>query len=453
MKIQRISEYQYEINFLNYADQLSVYRKSFLSSELGRLYAGIPWEGLVEAFGLEDKKKGPSSIFSPRGKIALMFLKHFAGCSDRKLIEQLNGNLDYQFFCDIHLPLGYRLTNYKIVSAIRMELASCLNIDLAQSHLVAAWLPFMKNVDSVVCDATCYESSIRYPTDIKLLWESVAWSYDQLKYWSKKAGVKLLRTKYNKWSKRYISYAKMRRKTHKKNKVLRRALLHLLRKISDELYRLEQEVPTHLYSLKYRRKRATIEKVYEQQLELFVENKRSVKDRIVSLDKPYVRPIVRGKENKRTEFGAKVHKFQIDGLSFIEHLSFDAFNEGRRLKETIFKAQRLTGKKVKVLGADAIYATNVNRTFVSKHHIKTDFKPKGRRSKHYRQQVQLCKMISKERVSRLEGSFGTDKEHFLLKKNLARTKATEMLMIFFGIHISNALEIGRRMAQQMKIAA
>lgn len=186
---------------------------------------------------------------------------------------------------------------------------------------------------------------------------------------------------------------------------------------------------------------------------MFVENKQKVKDRIVSIDKPYVRPIVRGKENKRVEFGAKIHKLQIDGISLIEHLSFDAFNEGTRLKETIFTAQRLTGKKVKLLGADAIYATNENRKFVSKNNIKTDFKPKGRRSKYYKQQAQLSKMITKERVSRLEGSFGIDKEHFLLKKNLARTKKTESLMIFFGIHTSNALKIGRRMAIKLKIAA
>ncbi|MBC9796887.1 transposase [Sinomicrobium sp. FJxs] len=51
-----------------------------------------------------------------------------AGCSDRKLIEQLNSNIDYQFFCDIHLGLQ-RITNYKIVSQIRCELSRVLEID------------------------------------------------------------------------------------------------------------------------------------------------------------------------------------------------------------------------------------------------------------------------------------------------------------------------------------
>ncbi|BDS10699.1 hypothetical protein AsAng_0014080 [Aureispira anguillae] len=53
----------------------------------------------------------------------------------------------------------------------------------------------------------------------------------------------------------------------------------------------------------------------------------------------------------------------------IEYLSFDVFNEGTHLKEIIFIAHRLTGKKVKLLEADAIYATNVNRKFASKNRL------------------------------------------------------------------------------------
>ena len=55
-------------------------------------------------------------------------------------------------------------------------------------------------------------------------------------------------------------------------------------------------------------------------------------------------------------------------------------------------------------------------------------------------------MITKERASRLEGSFGKEKEHYHLKRIKARTKENEILWIFLGIHTANALEIGRRMA-------
>ena len=38
---------------------------------------------------------------------------------------------------------------------------------------------------------------------------------------------------------------------------------------------------------------------------------KKVSDRIVSIDRHYVRPIVRGKETKSVEFGAKVNNIQI----------------------------------------------------------------------------------------------------------------------------------------------
>lgn len=87
-------------------------------------------------------------------------------------------------------------------------------------------------------------------------------------------------------------------------------------------------------------------------------------NRIVSIDRHYLRPIIRGKENKSVEFGAKVNNIQIDGISFIEHISFKAFNEGVRLKDCIHLQQQLIKVRVKAIAADSIYANNANRKFV-----------------------------------------------------------------------------------------
>lgn len=129
-----------------------------------------------------------------------------------------------------------------------------------------------------------------------------------------------------------------------------------------------------------------------------------------------------------------------------QHTYFhNAFHEGNRFQDAIFKAQRLTRTKTRLAGADAIYATNNNRRFATKYNIRTDFKRKGRAGKHEKQRSKLTGAITRERASRLEGSFGKDKEYYHLKRIRARTKATVVLWIFFGIHTGNALEIGRRM--------
>lgn len=448
LKIQRLSEFQHTFLFSNQTERFDEFYDRFLQSDLGKIHQAIPWVSLVSSFDLSDAVKGPNSIFSPKGKIALMILKHYGCCSDKRLIEQLNGNIEWQFFCDIHLG-SQRIDNHKIVSDIRCSLAQRLDIKNVEQQLYNHWSGFIDNKNSITVDATCYESHLRYPTNVKLLWECVDWLYKQMKLLCGKQKLRLPRTKYIKWKKRYVSYSKMRRKTKKKRKVLTRSLLKLLEKLSGLMDVLENG-SEESYTPNYHRRRATTKKVFQQQDPYFHEDKKP-KDRIVSLDRPYIRPIVRGKEIKPVEFGAKVNKLQIDGISFIEHISFDAFHEGNRLKDTVFRAQQLTHVKTKIVGGDAIYATNKNRNFITKNGIRTDFKRKGKATKHEKQRRKMAAAITKERASRLEGSFGKDKEHYHLKRIRARTKPTEVLWIFFGIHTGNALEIGRRMARDNKL--
>ncbi|WGH74843.1 transposase [Tenacibaculum tangerinum] len=260
-------------------------------------------------------------------------------------------------------------------------------------------------------------------------------------------GVKMIRSKYLKWKKRYQGFSKMRRKTKSKRISLTRALLKLLLKFIN----FEKELQIHSkleFTPQYYKRIATIQKIYEQQKHHF-DTGEKIKDRIVSIHKDYIRPIVRGKEVKPVEFGAKVNKVQIDGISFIEHINFNAFHEGNRFIQTVQKVQGLTRKKVKIAGADKIYATNKNRKYCSSKAIQTDFIPKGKKSKNHKEKQKFRAIISKERATRLEGSFGKDKEHYHLKKIKAKTKKNEILWIFFGIHTGNALEIGRRKAREI----
>lgn len=179
--------------------------------------------------------------------------------------------------------------------------------------------------------------------------------------------------------------------------------------------------------------------------------------RIVSLHKPYIRPIVRGKENSRTEFGAKVNTWQAGGLNFIEHFSFEAFHEGVRLKEAIAFHRKHFGQLDR-LAADAIYATNSNRSYCSEEGISTSFKPKGRRTSDAqlrKEEDQQRSELGKARSTELEGSYGNDKNHYGLRKIKARNEHTEITLtifhisglktwIFFGMMTANAMQVARR---------
>jgi len=444
MKVQRIYESSLEINFNSPRQEFSLYWQSFLQSEIGKLYIAIPWDDLAQHFKIKENKKGPSRIFSPKGMIALMFLKSYVGCSDRKLIEHLNGNIHFQLFCDIWLQ-GERLNNYKIVSQIRTYLSSRLSISEAQKILARHWKPFIEHPNIMLTDATCYETSMRYPTNVKLLWESVDWCYGQLKLSCKYLKIRMPRTKYLKQKERYGYYSRKRRKSKKERKVLTRSLLHLLGKL---LFLLEETQRNHpdefTMPARYYRQIKIITTVLSQQQEIF-ETGESVPDRIVSLSKSYIRPIVRGKEVKPVEFGAKVNMIQFGGINFIEHISFSAFHEGIRLKQSVRYGRQLIGKLTHLSGDD-IYATNTNRRYCKKENIIHGFKQKGRAGKHEEHRKILHSVLRKERATRMEGSFGTEKEHYGLKKIRAMTQKNEELWIFFGVHTANAVRIAQKMA-------
>ena len=172
-KIQKLSDIQQEFAFTEF-DFYQRYAESFKTSELGRIKSLLPFRKMAISFGLiEEKpnrlrvKPGRKSFFTPEGKVALVFLKMYTGLSAPKLMEALNGNIHSQIFCGISISPEYQLTNYKLIDSILLELSKKLKIQELQKVLADAWKPYMKNLDTVYTDASCYESLMRFPTDVK----------------------------------------------------------------------------------------------------------------------------------------------------------------------------------------------------------------------------------------------------------------------------------------------
>lgn len=450
-KIQNISEIHPTLGFAEF-DILEKYRKSFNESELGRLYSVFPFERIAKEAGLSEQRLGRKNIFSPCAKIGLMVLKAYTGFSDRQLVEHLNGNIHYQMFCGVMIDPSSPITNYKIVSAIRNEIASRLDIDALQKVLALHWKPYLENLHVCMTDATCYESHMRFPTEMKLLWESIGWLYRHTRQHCRDLGIRRPRNKYTDVAKSYLSYCKKRKRKASRTRMLKRRMIRLLEKLimqKDEIHR--QYGASLRYTQDYQKRLSIVGKVLVQEKEMF--EGRKVSDRIVSIARHYIRPIVRGKETKSVEFGAKVNNIQIDGISFIEHISFKAFNEGIRLKDCIRMQQKLMSVRVRCVAADSIYANNANRKFCTKYGISTSFVRKGRAAKDEQLRKVLRSELSRERATRLEGSFGTQKQHYSLSRIKARNRKTEILWIFFGIHTANAVQMIDKIKNRLDKAA
>lgn len=425
--------------------------KIFCQTDLGHIHESIPFKKLANLF--RDSKHftpcGRKPIFTIEGGLGLMFLKHYFQLSDQKLAERVNADWQMQMFCGIQLGITRKIRDMDIVGRWRRFFAERMDIDKLQDILADHWDPHMENKHTLMDDATCYESYIKYPTDVKLLFDCSEWLFDRIDFMCRKHRLKKPRTKYKDQKRKQLNFQKRKRKTYKHKIKRKRELLYwvdrgqeLLQSILDMGPNIHCDLSAGFYD-----RLKVVRTILSQQQYMYDNKVNSVKGRIVSLYKPYLRPIVRGKETKRVEFGAKVNMSQVDQINFIEHLDFEAFHEGVRMWKSIHKHQRRFGKCSQYAG-DKIYANNKNRKYCTRRKIHTSFKRKGRPAKDEDQREVLRGVLSKARATLLEGSFGNEKNHYLLSKIKARIEKTEVAWIFFGIHTANAVKISKRIQKK-----
>ncbi len=181
----------------------------------------------------------------------------------------------------------------------------------------------------------------------KLRCKGIGKSYSTMCALSSRLGIYRPRTKFLDVQKANLTYRKQRKHNRSQTRKITRRLLDLLGKILKEIREIERdhENAENLLTVMEKSNLEIITRMYRQQKNHFrnKDGRESIPNRIVSLSKPQLRPIVRGKEVKSVEFGANVNNILVDGISLIEKLSFNAFNEGPRLVHCLKMHKRLFG--------------------------------------------------------------------------------------------------------------
>ena len=184
-----------------------------------------------------------------------------------------------------------------------------------------------------------------------------------------------------------------------------------------------------------RERLAVIRTLYAQQREMYESGSKRIDDRIVSLSQPWVRPIVRGKQNAPVEFGAKVEMSDIDGFLRIEYLSWDAFNECHTLQESVEAYRKAYGHYPKRVLADTIFRTRDNLGYGKEHGIHLNGPRLGKPQKDpaiRKQELHLEWLESGERGD-IERRFGIGKRCYSLGRITAKLKHTSEIMIHMSV--------------------
>jgi hypothetical protein len=187
-----------------------------------------------------------------------------------------------------------------------------------------------------------------------------------------------------------------------------------------------------------------VQQIYGQQKLMYDTKSHSCADRIVNIYQPYVRPIVRGKDKAKVEFGSKISISEYEGMSKVDHISWDAFNEANDLQMQVEQFLKTFGCYPEVVLADGIYPTRKNRAWLKEKGIRIVGKPIGRPPKQQLTPYQKRK-LKKERNQRnlVEGKIGQGKNGYGLNKIKARrmdTSESWIQSIFFVMNLVTLLK-------------
>ena len=244
--------------------------------------------------------------------------------------------------------------------------------------------------------------------------------------------------------KNYLLIAKQRKPRKKaRNQAIKKQLQYISRNLSHIEKLIIKGASLSCLSKKQYKNLLVVAEVYRQQLWMYENKTMRIDDRIVSINQPHIRPIVRGKAGSSVEFGAKISASCVDGYVFLDCLSWDNFNESQDFIQQVEDFKKQTGYYPDSVHVDKIYRTRKNRAFCKEKGIRVSGTPLGRTPKNISIEAKRQAQEDERIRNSIEGKFGQSKRRFSLSKimtKLPSTSATVIAIVFFVMNLSTLLK-------------
>jgi hypothetical protein len=428
----------------------------------------IPWDDIEEKYA----ELFPANCGMPakplRMALGALIIKEKCGFSDRETVEQIKENPYLQYFIGLEEFKTEAPFDSSLMVHFRKRLGVDEIIDINEMICRAKAEDENKDINdddndhepqspdsenttqetddkqsnkgTLILDATCAPADIRYPTDLSLLNEARMKLEEIIDTLHKPLRGKRPKPRtYRKVARlEFLAVSKKRRPS--KNQI-RKAIGKQLGYIRRDLAAIEKLVEiVGLGALSKRQLRNlwVINELYRQQEIMYKTKEHSIEDRIVSISQPHVRPIVRGKAGADTEFGAKVAISLADGYSYIEKISWDNFNEGITLIESVERFKERFGYYPKVVLADKIYRNRDNLKYCKKHGIRLSGPRLGRPPKVQDPQIRRQEYEDAKARNAVEGEIGVGKRRYglgLIMACLQKTSETVIALQFMVMNL------------------
>lgn len=416
----------------------------------------IPWDELVGLFLKHNpvRQTGRPSL-NPRILIGAVIIKHILNLDDRETVSQITENMYLQYFLGYSSYTKEAPFDPSLFVDIRKRLSEELIAEMNEkihgfSMERSSSRPAKEKKDDdlpggeggshrgeVIFDATVCPQDIAYPTDIGLLNKAREISEQIIDELHHKNRIGKKPRTYRKNARK--TYLKIAQNKNPSKKTIRKGVKALLQYLRRNFKTIEEQLDgfeSFPLERKVQRQYWIIQTLYMQQLEMYENKSHQIEDRIVSIHEPHVRPIVRGKARAKTEFGAKIHLSLVDGYSFLDKVSWDAYNEGSQLTEYVENYRERFGFYPAKVLADKLYCSRENRKWLKEKGIKLAAKPLGRPSAKA-----VENHVSPGERNPIEGKFGQAKNGYGMNRIRARLKGNSQSWIASIILVLNLVKL------------
>jgi hypothetical protein len=401
-----------------------------------KLSSLVPWELLEEIYRKYFSHLGRPGKDS-RLVNGLLIAKHLKNYSDEEVVEEFLENPYLQYFCGYDQFVVGKEIHSTTLCKMRRRVGEEYFGKFENEIIEVLKTKKLIKMGQQQVDGTVFPVNITYPTDIGLLEKSRRWVVDKIKHLRAVGNIKEKIRMYSRKAKQvYLSFSKKRQRTLAEVQRVKKQLIQYLRRNLKQLKDLLERGGEGVREIKdgLQKKLGVIEEIYQQQWTMLKEKTHQIANRIVSIHRSHIRPIVRGKNGpKEVEFGPKCILSYVNGYAFLDEFGYDAYYEGDKLKNSLELHEKRFGEKPKEVITDRIFGTRDNRELLKELGIEGAFIPLGRRPKISESKLKQIKKRQKRR-GRMEGIIGYGKVKF----GLERIKyANERIWIMLGLTAMN----------------
>ena len=426
-----------------------------------RLAAMIPWEEIEKRYARQFSKNLGAPAKRSRMALGALIIKQRLGISDEETVQQIRENPYLQFFLGFkgfttEVPFDTSMMVYfrKRFGAETLNEINELLIARSRNDEEDDEKPQDSNQENeppnqgqLILDASCVPQDIRHPTDLGLLNDArmATEKIIDVLHAAGSTGEKKPRS-YRECARRdYLRCVKNKRLSLKEFYKGRKKQLQYLARNLRTIKKLAEDVELRVLAPRLYRTLLVATEVLRQQTQMQQTKRHSIPGRIVSLAQPQVRPIVRGKSGTPVEFGAKISVSVVDGFTYVERISWDAYNESADLASQIEAYRRRYGRYPESVHADKIYRTRANHAYCKARGIRMSGVRLGRPPADQEIRKAVWRQIREDERKRVEveGKLGESKRTYGLDRVATKRADTSETTIVMAVIVMNLWKILR----------